>query len=497
VMATNPAVSLPRAGAMRAALSKLDVFVVSENVLSNDTVTAGAQILLPAAAWGEKDGTVTNSERCISRQRPFLPLPGEAKPDWWIVTQVARRMGFAEAFNFETAAAIFREHAALSAFENEGARDFDIGGLAPIDDEAFNRLDPVQWPVRESDGRGEARFFANGGFFTPDRKARLIAPDMPKPNAVLSNEFPLRLNTGRVRDQWHTMTRSGLSPRLGAHLPEPFVEVHPADAVALGLVDGGFARLRSPYGVCVLKVVVSEGQQRGSLFAPIHWSNETASSARVGDLVTPANDPYSGQPEAKATPVAIAPVALFYRGFALARTALPLPADTWWSKVAIANGAGWLLASNDGPETWREHAQHLFGGAELAEYVDVPRGSYRVAAFVDGRLTGALFIGPAEAAPHWDTVKALFEAESFGDAQRRGLLSGKSTEGLADPGPVICACFGIGLNVICAALDSGAAANVEDIGKALRAGTNCGSCLPELKKIVSQQVKHERIPQTA
>ena len=496
VMATNPAVSLPRAAAMRAALSKLDVFVVSENVLSNDTVTAGAQILLPAAAWGEKDGTVTNSERCISRQRPFLPLPGEAKPDWWIVTQVARRMGFTEAFSFDSVASIFREHAALSAFENEGTRDFDIGGLMQIDDEAFNGLDPVQWPVRKGEARGESRFFAEGGFFTPDRKARMIAPELPKPSAVLSNEFPLRLNTGRVRDQWHTMTRSGLSPRLGAHLPEPFVEVHPADAEALGLANGGFARLTSPYGACVLKVAVSEGQQRGLLFAPIHWSNETASSARVGDMVTPANDPYSGQPEAKATPVSIAPVAFAYRGFVLARAPLALPADAWWSKVAIASATGWLLASNDSPETWREHAQGLFAGAELAEYVDAPRGSYRVAAFADGRLTGALFIGPAEAAPHWDTVKALFEAESVGDAQRRGLLSGKSTDGLADPGPVICACFGVGLNVIRAALDSGAAANVEDIGKALRAGTNCGSCLPELKKIVSQKVEHERVAQT-
>jgi assimilatory nitrate reductase catalytic subunit len=500
VMATNPAVSLPRAGAMRAALSKLDVFVVSENVMSNDTVTAGAQILLPAAAWGEKDGTVTNSERRISRQRPFLPLPGEAKPDWWVVNQVARRMGFAEAFDFDSAAAIFREHAALSAFENDGARDFDIGALALIEDDEFNALDPVQWPSRKGHARGDSRFFAKGGFFTADRKARMIAPERPMPKGALSTEFPLRLNTGRVRDQWHTMTRTGLSPRLGAHLPEPFVEVHPADAGALGVTDGGFARLASPYGACVLMVKFSEGQQRGSLFAPIHWSDETASSARIGDMVTPANDPFSGQPEAKATPVSMAPVAFGFRGFALARAPLALPADTWWSKVAVASGSGWLLASNDSPETWREHAQHMFAGAELAEYVDAPRGSYRMAAFVDGRLTGALFIGPAEAAPHWDTVKALFEAESVGDAQRRGLLSGKSTDGLADPGPVICACFGVGLNVIRGALDSGAAANVEDIGKALRAGTNCGSCLPELKKIVSQQKSqeksHERVTQT-
>jgi assimilatory nitrate reductase catalytic subunit len=499
VMATNPAVSLPRAAAVRAALSKLDVFVVSENVLSNDTVTAGAQILLPAAAWGEKDGTVTNSERTISRQRPFLRLPGEAQPDWWIVTQVARRMGFTEAFGFDSAASIFREHAALSGFENEGTRDFDIGGLADLDNDAFNGLDPVQWPARVGEARGEARFFADGGFFTPDRKARFIAIQKPAPNADVSKEFPLRLNTGRVRDQWHTMTRSGLSPRLGAHLPEPFVEVHPADAEAYGLESGGFALVRTRNGACVLKVIVSEGQRRGSLFAPIHWSAETASSARVGELVAPVNDPFSGQPEMKATPVSIAPVTFAYRGFTLARAPLAMPVDAWWSKVTVANGVGWLLASNEGPDAWREHVQRIFAGAELAEYVDVPRGSYRVAAFADGRLIGALFIGPAEATPQWDTVKALFEAESLGDAQRRAVLSGKSTDGMADPGPVICACFGVGLNVIRGALESGAAANVDDIGKALRAGTNCGSCLPELKKIVSQQKQeksHERVAQT-
>ena len=128
VMATNPAVSLPRAGAMRAALKKLELFVVSENVLGNDTVASGAQVLLPAAAWGEKDGTVTNSERRISRQRAFLPLPGEARPDWWIVSEVARRLGFGDAFDYHSAADVFREHAALSAFENGGQRDFDIGG---------------------------------------------------------------------------------------------------------------------------------------------------------------------------------------------------------------------------------------------------------------------------------------------------------------------------------------------------------------------------------
>ena len=486
VMATNPAVSLPRAGHVRDALAKLDLLVISENVSSNDTVRAKAHVLLPAAAWGEKDGTVTNSERRISRQRSFLSLPGEARADWWIVTQVAKRMGFAEAFDFNSAADVFREHAALSGFENDGARDFDIGGLAALSDGEFNALDPVQWPARAGTPKEETRFFADGKFFTPDGKARMIAPEMPRPQAPLSQDFPFRLNTGRIRDQWHTMTRSGLSPRLGAHLPEPFVEVHPDDAGKAGLVHGGFARVTSPYGNCVLKVVVSDGQQRGSLFAPIHWSGETASSARIGELVTPANDPYSGQPEAKASPASVAPVAFAYRGFALSRTRLALPAETWWARAGVAGGEGVLLASNDAPELWRERAAALFGPQpEIAEFVDAPRGVYRMAAFVEGRLTGCLFIGPAADAPHWDAVKALFEAESMGEAQRRAVLSGKSTDGLADPGPVICACFGVGLNVIRAALADGAAVNVEDIGKALRAGTNCGSCLPELKRIVS------------
>lgn len=492
VMATNPGVSLPRAGAVRAALAKLDLFVVSDNVLSNDTINAGAQILLPAAAWGEKDGTVTNSERRISRQRPFLPTPGGAKPDWWIVTQVARRMGFSEQFGYASVADVFREHAALSAFENDGARDFDIGALAQLTDKEYDSLEPVQWPARTGVLHGEHRFFAQGGFFTADRRARLIAPDVPAPKKALTAQFPFRLNTGRVRDQWHTMTRSGLSPRLASHIREPFVELHPDDAAEAGLKDGGFARVRTTHGACVLKVVLSEGQRCRSLFVPIHWSGETASSARVGELVTPSIDPYSGQPEAKATPAAIEPVEFRYGGFLLTRERVALPAGTWWSRVTVTTGAGYLLAGDEPLTAWRERMPDMLGVAEIADYVDEPRGIYRAAAFVDGWLAGCLFIGPAEMTPHWDTVKTLFEADALGHIQRRAVLSGRSADGFADAGPTVCACFGVGLNAIRAAL-AGGAASVAEIGSALRAGTNCGSCLPELKRIVG----HGRVAQTA
>jgi len=483
VMATNPAVSLPRASAVRDALNKLELFVVSENVISNDTVNAGAHILLPAAAWGEKDGTVTNSERRISRQRPFLPLPGDAKPDWWIVTQVACRMGFAKSFAYESAADIFREHAALSAFENNGTRDFDLGALAKIADESFDALDPVVWPCREGEVAGAMRFFADGGFFTLDRKARFIAPEVPALRGAPTEDFSFVLNTGRVRDHWHTMTRTGLSARLGLHSPEPFVEVHPGDARALGLKD--FARVATLHGEGIFRVALSEGQQRGSLFVPIHWSAETASSARACELVAPHTDPYSGQPEAKATPASITPFDYAYRGFALTRQPVTFPRGTWWARVALSGGIGTLLATNERPEFWRDRAATIIGG-ELAEFIDLRRDIYRAAGFRDTRLESALFLGPAGAAPHWDAVKVLFDTNALTDIERRMLLSGRAADGLADTGPVICACFGVGLNVIRDAIRSEAATNVEAIGRALRAGTNCGSCLPELKRIVHE-----------
>lgn len=485
VMATNPAVSLPRAGRMAQALRKLDFLAISENVRANDTLACRPHVLMPAAAWGEKDGTVTNSERRISRQRAFLAPPGEARPDWWIVSQVARRMGFS-GFDYRCAADIFREHAALSAFENDGARDFDIGDYAGISDDEFDALSPFHWPARNGARGTDARFFAQGGFFTADRKARFHAPVRPALRRPTSQRFPYRLNTGRIRDQWHTMTRTGLSPRLGAHLPEPFVEIHPQDAAAIGLRQGDFARLISDHGSCILKVVVSDDQRRGSLFAPIHWSRSTSATC-VGDLVTADTDPHSGQPEAKATPVAIEPAPFAFRGFILSRQPVELPPHTWWSKVALARGHGFLIASNEGPVSWQGMAPRIFGPEPAAEYLDAERGSYRIIRFNAGRIDACLFIGPAQSAPSWDGMRVLFEAPEPPRAERRVLLSGKTADGIADAGALVCACFGVGANAVREAIASGLAANVEEIGKALRAGTNCGSCLPELKRIVSDE----------
>jgi len=494
VMGTNPVVSLPDADRVREALKRLDLFVVSENVLSNDTVAVGPHVLLPAEAWGEKSGTVTNSERRISRQRAFLKPPGEAKPDWWILTEVARRLGFGSAFAFNSAADIFREHAALSAFENNGARDFDIGGLKAVSDDGFDAMAPVQWPIRLN-AQPQERFFAEGGFYSNDRKARFVAPEMPALRTETTPARPLRLNTGRIRDQWHTMTRTGMSPRLGQHLPEPFVEVHPDDALKYGVNDGGFARITTDYGQCTLRVVVSARQQRGMLFAPIHWSAATATGARIGSLVAPYTDPFSGQPENKATPAAIAPYEYVFRGFALSRTPLELPDHAWVARVAVAGGHGYLFADNADLKGWQVWMKANTADG-LAEYNDFGGGVYRAAAFAGERIAACLFIGPAGDAGDWNVVKSLFAADALSDTQRRMLLSGRSADGVASAGPVVCACFGVGRDTICNAIAAGARSAAE-IGAKLKAGTNCGSCIPEMKRLIAQLPTDATKPQLA
>jgi len=485
VMGTNPAVSLPNADAVRAAMKKLDLLVISENVKSNDSIHSGAHVLLPAHAWGEKSGTVTNSERRISRQRAFLPPPGEAKSDWWIVSEVAKRLGYGAAFSYTSAADIFREHAQLSEFENNGSRDFDIGIASSISENGFDDLKPFLWPMPSGATESQSRFFEQGAFYTNDRKARFIAPDMPRLRGETSAARPLRLNTGRIRDQWHTMTRTGMSQRLGQHLPEPYVEIHPADATEADIVDGGFARLATDLGQCILKVVVSERQQRGMLFAPIHWSEENSASGRVGALVAPFTDPFSGQPENKATPVAIEAFAFAQRGFVLSRELMTFPKGVWWSRVAVTGGYGYLLASNRELASWKSYLAPQGEAGHFAEYEDTARGVYRVAQFSGDKIDACLFMGPAADAPGWDAVKALFAADSVTDEQRRMLLSGKSADGLASDGPVVCACFGVGRTTICGAIAEGAR-TAPEIGAKLKAGTNCGSCIPELKRLIAQ-----------
>jgi assimilatory nitrate reductase catalytic subunit len=280
------------------------------------------------------------------------------------------------------------------------------------------------------------------------------------------------------------MTRSGLSPRLGQHLPEPFVEIHPDDAARCGVADGDFARVVTDYGQCTLRVALSERQQRGMLFAPIHWSEETAATARVGALVAPFTDPFSGQPENKATPASIVPYEYVFRGFALSRARLELPPQVWWTRVAVAGGYGYLFADNADLAGWQTWLRSVASG-DLAEYKDFGGGVYRAASFVEDRIATCLFVGPARDAGDWDVVKSLFALDALSADQRRMLLSGKSIDGLESRGPIVCACFGVGRVTLCEAIAAGAGTAAE-IGAQLKAGTNCGSCIPEMKRLIAQ-----------
>lgn len=489
IMATNPVVSLPDADQVKRALARCELVVVSDMSAGTDTARLG-HVLLPALGWGEKDGTVTNSERCISRQRGFLPRPGEARSDWQAICQVAQRMGF-RGFDYAGAHAIFDEHARLSGWRNgegELPRAFRIDGLAGLDRAAYDALEPLQWPVpRGEEGRaGAKRLFADGRFSHPDGRARFVATVPRPPVHAPGAEYPLALNTGRLRDQWHTMTRTGKSPRLASHAPEPFVDLHPHDALLSGVREGELARVTSRWGAMVARVAHSGGIARGAAFIPIHWNGQTASDARVGAVVNPEVDPVSGEPEFKHTPVRVEPFGVAWHGFILSRAELDLERVANWTRV---RGAGFVRYELGGREpVTPEWAKVLLGADEEAdwiEYQDKSEGMLRCALLVDGRLQACLFVSRRPDLPARTWLGALFAQDVLAAQERATLLAGRPPVQGADPGPTVCACFGVGRNTICQAIREQGLRDAAGVTASLRAGGNCGSCLPEIRQLLA------------
>ena len=485
IMSTNPVDSLPQADRVREALELCPFVVVSDAIRHTDT-TAYAHVLLPATAWGEKDGTVTNSERRISRQRAFLPQPGEAKPDWWQIAEVAKRMGFS-GFDYPSPAAIFREHAALSAFENSGARDFDIGAYETISEVEFEALVPVMWPQPAGAEAQETRFFAQGRYYHGDGKARMV-PVVPRPTSKARSErYPLWLNTGRIRDQWHTMTRTGKAPRLLGHYGEPFCELHPEDAAAQGIEAAGLMRVESAHGAAIVRALLSEKARKGSVFLPLHWTDQFAAKARADALVNAAVDPISGEPGYKRTPCAIAPAAMAWHGFAVSARKPQAVASEYWALSPAAEGWRVELAGSTAPEDWQTYAATLFGlggDAEWLAYQDREAGLVRLAAFEGEKLMGALFVSPQPVALARGFVTEALAERHSGMARYR-VLAGQGGAGSPDHGAIICACFQVGVKQIIAAIEAGAA-SVEAIGAALKAGTNCGSCKSDIRTLLAK-----------
>jgi assimilatory nitrate reductase catalytic subunit len=489
IMATNPVVSMPDASAVEAALKICPFVVVSDMSGTTDTARY-AHVLLPSLGWGEKDGTVTNSERRISRQRGYLHAPGEATADWWQLSEVGQRMGFADAFDYAGPTDIFAEHAELSAFENEGSRDFDIGAYSTLTQSDYDGMIPFNWPQPAAGQRETTRFFADGKFYHADGKARFINPALPQTRQT-SADYPLTLNTGRIRDQWHTMTRTGKSARLSSHIAEPFVELHPRDAFDMGIESADLTEIESPLGKIVVRALVTDRQARGNVFVPMHWNDQFAANARVDKLIPPMTDPFSGQPASKN--VAVTARRFEAKAYAFAVTQKkPKGLDCAYWALAKADGGYRLeMAFEEVPEDWMSWARTVFGvdpHIDPIGYADNSSGQIRLAFFDGEALLAALYVAntPVAVARNW-AISQL--STRHADLRTRfALVAGRPGAGKADPGVTVCSCFSVGINQIASAIREGCH-TVEAIGKALNAGTNCGSCRAEIRGIIDGGLK--------
>lgn len=422
---------------------------------------------------------MTNSERRISRQRAFMPPAGEAKPDWWLLAQVAQRLGFHEGFTWTHPAAIFREHAALSGFENNGQRAFDISGLAGMSDAQWDAMKPVQWPINARYPEGCARLFSDRHFYHPDGKARLLPPATPQP-VVCETAYPLLMNSGRIRDQWHTMTRTGLVPRLMQHCDEPFAALHPQDAQRYGLCAGALARVQSDAGWVTVRVTLDSGLRRGEIFVPMHWNRQFSLQGTVGGLVASTRCPVSAQPAFKQTAVRIHPLNASWQGWLWQRDASPPDALRYWARTPYEGVQRFSVAGDGSPEQWLMATIPLAGLQLQTAHAAEPH--YRLLAWRNGELHLVFYAGASLPEINHDWVAQAFRQAPMNAADRHALLAGQSAQ-RAVAGRTICSCFGVGENTILQAIKQGCH-STQALGNALNCGTNCGSCLPELKHLL-------------
>lgn len=472
VMGTNPAVSMPDAGFVREALDKCEFLVVSDCIAQTDTA-AYADVKLPALAWGEKEGMVTNSERVISRQRAIFDAPGEAQPDWWALAEVAKRMGFADAFSFDDPVDVFREFAQQTAFRNDGKRKLNLSLWSDISKAEYADWQPWQW--------GGTSPFADGQYTHAGRRAKAICT---APAALTTPgtgpEYPLTLNTGRYRDQWHTMTRTGLSPRLSQHRREALLEIHPKDAEKYAIADGGLARISTPHGETIARVSIEEGQRRGEVFLPMHWTDQMGSSGRANLLLGQAVDPISNQPGFKRSAASVAAVKPDWRGFLVTSGSINMPELLYWNKAAVNGGALIELAGQGVIDV-----DVLLPDGSRLEASDMQRGMRRIAVLDDdGILQAALYITRGGTLPDRDWIASQLSEDNSADGP--SLLAGRPREKGPDKGPIVCVCFNVGEKEICSAAKQDSLSNVDAVGQAINAGTNCGSCRPAIAKLLEQ-----------
>jgi assimilatory nitrate reductase catalytic subunit len=512
IACTNPAQSMPDQATVRRALERAE-FVVVQEAFATTATCAFADLLLPATTWGEKDGTVTNSERRISRVRPAVAAPGAAREDWAIATAFAQRLearlrpGRAALFPYADAQAVWNEHR-----ESTRGRDLDITGLS------YAQLDaaPAQWPWPEGASAGRARLYEDGVFPTADGRAAFADTPFEPVAEPRDARFPFALNTGRLRDQWHGMSRTGTQGRLFGHVPEPVVEMNAQDMARLALADGDLVRLTSRRGELVIPAQASPQQAPAQVFVAMHWGEEFLSGASaagaalagVNGLTTSAFCPKSKQPELKNAAVKVAKAELPWRLLALAwlpheaalsaREALrPLLAAFGFAALVPfgRERSGVLLRAAavvaPPPELLLKIEAELgLGAIGVLHYADVRRGQRRTMRLLgEGdamRLDGFLLAGDI-AAEAW--VRPLLQDDLPAQAYGRALLmpGAKAPVALAPRGRQVCSCFDVSEPRIVATLAAFAGppeAQLAQLQGTLKCGTNCGSCLPELRRLV-------------
>lgn len=625
IMATNPVVSLPEADKFRRALATCDLVIVSDCSVDSDTVKC-ADIVLPAQGWGEKSGTVTNSERRISRQRALMPALGQAKPDWWILSQVAKRMGLA-GFDYQHARDIFNEHIALTAYRNDTSQDVSennqprhlnlakdlspmvVGAIASIEEspnhlkqqnknvfsfshDAYDVMTPFQWggaritPIK-------TRFIA----ITPPSHAsipnrhtqRLSSKSAHSKKNNSSHTFhqdssgalDLRLITGRLRDQWHTMTRTGLAPQLNQHESVPTLTVHPNDAKQLGVDQGDYVQLRPCYeknlsinsqpprtvastttdSQVLAQVAISNSMSAGDAFMPMHWSNAFARFARVGTLIPTVVDPHSGQPELKNSAISVMPVPMKTYGKILVHPDLQdtmivhlretlldfekepedqgvlipssdtntasersnsLPALTWSLSrqtnsvlITLASPVNKVISKLLDPEYWqnfintyqtsltdksinsaftcsKQAKQLRFVSTQVEvnnKVIDRASISTSKSDIPSDQLLLSICFAPQVAqlpSMHW-LNNCFASTDAIPENQRyKWLLAGRPATGYVDPGALVCSCMAVGENIIIETITKQQCMSAHAVGKACRAGTNCGSCVSQINALIDR-----------
>ncbi|MDL2337625.1 MAG: molybdopterin-dependent oxidoreductase [Pseudomonadota bacterium] len=517
IACTNPAQSMPDQATVRRALERCELVVVQE-AYANTATARYSDVLLPATSWGEKDGTVTNSERCISRVRPAVAAPGESRHDWAIATDFARRLEARRRgesttlFPYDTAESVWNEHR-----ESTRGRDLDITGL----DYPRLELSPAQWPFPSGATGGRERLYEDGVYATSDGRALFADTPYEAVAEPRDARYPFSLNTGRLRDQWHGMSRTGTLGRLFGHEPEPGVDLHRQDMVRLGLKTGDLVQVTSRRGTLLLPARASEQIAPSQCFIAMHWGDEylwgaTSTGQRmagVNALTSPAYCPQSKQPELKHAAVKVLKVELPWRLLALAwlpegevlalRERLSLLVERLGHHLPFAvcvpfgrERTGLLLRAaglEAAPKVWLEELEQTLelGGAGVLHYADAKRGqrrSMRLVAQADGsqRLEGLLMAGDISAEA-W--VKALLQDQLPAQAYGRLLLSPGAQPPIAvvSRGKQVCSCFNVSEHDIGTALaDCGGAPEMQlkHLQQVLRCGTNCGSCLPEIKQII-------------